>query len=55
MPWLAIGEFLLKLFTGEVWGAWQAHKLREAQNVQNDVAAKPDATVSDELSKWTKQ
>ena len=39
MPWLAIGEFLLKIVTGDVWHLWQEHKLKEAQNAQNDVAA----------------
>lgn len=54
MPWVEIGEFILKLFTGEVWQAWQAHKQREAQNVQNQVNSMSDAAVNDGLLKFTK-
>jgi hypothetical protein len=34
---LAIAQFLLHLFTGKVWAAWQAHKESEAQNAKAEV------------------
>jgi hypothetical protein len=42
---LAIAEFILHLFTGKVWSAWQAHKESEAQNAK----AKVDSLDHDAL------
>lgn len=42
MPWLAIAEFVFKLFSGEVWAAWKKHKAQEA--IANAPQTKSDWT-----------
>lgn len=42
MPWLAIIEFVAKLFTGELWRVWQQHKQKEVDNARNNVDALND-------------
>lgn len=49
-----IAEFIFKLFTGEIFRLWTAHKQTEASNAQNKVSSMSDAAVSDKLRyDWT--
>lgn len=45
----AIIAFLYKLLTGQLWAAWQAHKVERAQNAQNDVAAMSDSELDNRV------
>lgn len=47
-------EFLLKLFNGELFAIYKAHKTAEAIHDQNADTARSNADVSKQLSKWTR-
>lgn len=53
--WSIIISFLWHLLSGEAYGLWKEHKQKEAQNVQNDVAGMPNASVTDKLQSWTRK
>lgn len=53
MFWSIIFPIIAKIIDGEAYKAWQAHKLNEAIDAQNKVAAMSDNAAVDELqSKW---
>lgn len=56
MPWLAIGEFLLKLLSGEVWKVWKTHKAnvltQKVSDDDNKINSMSDSDVSSELRKY---